>query len=705
MSHHLDSPIARQDIRLDITDLYVFRGQTGTVFIINVCHSIFGPLPAPGYHPEGMYEFKVDLNSDAIEEVTYRFTFNERDKAGKQPYIVRRITGADSVDPHAPGGVIAEGITGETVATASGLRIWTGKAGDPFWAEPDVLHAVGHAFQEGTTVDLSGWDPSKAKNVFDGQSVYSIVLEVPDGELLAGAGDNRHIGVWAVATLATDAGGWRSINRIGLPMIHPLFAQSNPDLGDRLNAGRPADDFATYGEEVIKSIARVVSANGTARDPRAYAETVAHRFFPNILHYEVGTPAVFGFAGVNGRSLTDNVPDVMCSIAANTPIHIGIGKESVTSKPSLVFPYVPAATWKGFRPLRIVSKNRESDDVQSLVFSSDDGAVLPPFLPGQHIIVRINLGRGQENLTRNYSLSGSPSTGDFRIGVKREPNGVVSTFIHQNLKVGDIVEVSAPRGNFVLSEEEGPVVLIGAGVGITPVLAMLHSLAESSLRLGAAGKHSGRPVWWVYAAQDSRHHPFAEEVRRLLAGMGNARSHVVYSRPLPSDTLGVHYDLAGHITTSIFDNLGVPKSADFYLCGPTGFMDAMTGALKEWGGASPRIHIELFGPGQSLAPADLETTQKKPHPPEGEPGTGPNVSFAKSGLTVPWQPRFRSILELAEACDVPVKWFCRSGVCHTCECGLIGGNVTYSPEPLDPPSDGDALICCSTPRGNIQLDL
>jgi hypothetical protein len=343
MSHHLDSPIARQDIRLDITDLYVFRGQTGTVFAINVCHSIFGPVPAPGYHPEGMYEFKVDLNGDAIEDVTYRITFNERDQHGKQNYVVRCIRGAEAVDPQAPGKVVAQGTTGETVATASGLRVWAGKAGDPFWIEPDVLHAVGHAYQDGTTVNLAGWDPSRAKNLFAGHTAYAIVLEVPDGELLAGAGDKRHIGVWAVATLATDAGGWRSINRIGLPMIHPLFTQYNEDLGNRLNAGHPVDDFATYGEAVTKAIASVVAAYGTAEDPNAYAEKVAHRFFPNILPYEVGTPAVFGFAGWNGRSLTDNAPDVMFSVAANTPVRLGIGKESVTSKPSKTFPYVPAA--------------------------------------------------------------------------------------------------------------------------------------------------------------------------------------------------------------------------------------------------------------------------------------------------------------------------------------------------------------------------
>jgi len=343
MSHHLDSPIARQDIRLDITDLYVFRGETGTVFAINVCHSIFGPIPVPGYHPEGMYEFKIDLNGDAVEDLTYRLKFHERDTQGRQTYTLQRLRGADAVNPDAAGTVVAQGITGETVSTPTGLRVWTGKAGDPFWIEPDVLHAVGHAFQDGTTINLSGWDPSRAKNLFAGHTVYAIVLEVPDQELLAEAGDARRIGVWALSTLATDAGGWRSINRVALPMIHPLFTQYNEDLGNRLNAGRPADDFATYGEAVAKAIAGVVAANGTAEDPRAYGEKVAHRFFPNILPYEVGTPAAFGFVEWNGRSLTDNAPNVMFSIAANTPVSLGIGKESVSSKPSKIFPYVPSA--------------------------------------------------------------------------------------------------------------------------------------------------------------------------------------------------------------------------------------------------------------------------------------------------------------------------------------------------------------------------
>jgi hypothetical protein len=231
MAHHLDSPLARQDIRLDITDLYVFRGEIGTTFIINVCHSIAGPIPIPGYHPEGMYEFKVDLDGDAVEDATYRITFDDRGAAGRQRLHLRRIVGVEATDQHAPGVILAQGMTGETVGGPGGIRLWAGHAYDPFWIEPDVLHAVGHAFQDGTTIDLSGWDPAKATNLFAGHTVYSIVLEMPDAELADKILVQKQIGVWAAATLATDAGGWRSINRIGLPMIHPLFTQYNEDLG------------------------------------------------------------------------------------------------------------------------------------------------------------------------------------------------------------------------------------------------------------------------------------------------------------------------------------------------------------------------------------------------------------------------------------------------------------------------------------------
>ena len=315
--------------------------RTGTVFVINVCHSIAGDVPVPGYHPEGMYEFKIDTDGDAVENLTFRFVFAERDVQGRQHYVLRRLTGTEATAPDAVGTVVVEGVTGETIKTPAGLRVWTGKAGDPFRIEPDVLHAIGHAFQDGTTVVLNGWDSARAKNLFAGHTVYSIVLEVPDAELLAQTSESRRIGVWALSTLATDAGGWRSINRVGLPMIHPLFTQYNEDLGDRLNGGVPADDYETFGDLVSKAIAGVVGAYGTAENPEAYGRTLAHKCCPNVLPYTVGTPASFGFAEWNGRSLTDNAPDVMCSTAANTPIRLGIGKESATRKPSSTFPYVP----------------------------------------------------------------------------------------------------------------------------------------------------------------------------------------------------------------------------------------------------------------------------------------------------------------------------------------------------------------------------
>lgn len=341
MSHHLDSPIARKDVRLDITDLYVFRGEIGTVLLMNVCHSA-GAATTPGFHPEGRYEFKVDLNSDAVEDLTYRVTFGERDVHGEQEVEVQRIAGAAASDPFATGTSLLSGRTNTPTQTDAGVRVWAGKAGDPFWIDAEVLHAVGHAVQHGTKVDLGDWRPARAKNVFDGETVYSLLLELPVAELAPSA-HHGCVGVWAVASLATDAGGWRSINRVGLPMIHPLFAQLDEKLGDDLNAGVPANDYAAYGDLVANKIAGVVNAYGTTEDPAGYGESVARRLFPNILSYTVGTPGAFGFAGWNGRSLTDNAPEVMFSLAANTPVTLGIGPESVTSKPSPRFPYVPSA--------------------------------------------------------------------------------------------------------------------------------------------------------------------------------------------------------------------------------------------------------------------------------------------------------------------------------------------------------------------------
>jgi hypothetical protein len=339
MSHH-PAPRPGEDVRLDITDLYIFRGETGTVFVMNVCPSIVGEDAPKGFHPEGMYEFKIDGNGDAVEDLTYRFAFGERDAAGNQDLELCRIAGTEAHNAQASGAIIAQGTTGQTVITDGGLRLWAGKASDPFWIEPEVLGAIGKAFAHGTKADLSLWDPTRATNLYAENTVYAIVLEVPDSDLLPITAQDRRISVWALSSLATDAGSWRLINRAGHPMIHPLFTQLNGDLGDRLNTTRPADDAQNYGETIADMVAAVVGAYGTVEDPHAYGEVVAGRLFPDMLPYAIGTPAVYGFAQWNGRSLTDNAPDVMFSLATNTAFTIGLTKDSVAAKPTRTFPYV-----------------------------------------------------------------------------------------------------------------------------------------------------------------------------------------------------------------------------------------------------------------------------------------------------------------------------------------------------------------------------
>lgn len=336
--------------------------------------------------------------------------------------------------------------------------------------------------------------------------------------------------------------------------------------------------------------------------------------------------------------------------------------------------------------------------MRSIVLGATDGSRLPDALPGQYIVIRLQPKRDLPPIIRNYSLCGPQGVGTYRIGVKREPGGVASGYLHAHMHAGDTLEVSAPRGTFTLVPGNTPVVLLSAGVGVTPVLAMLHALAT-------AGATGARKVWWIHGARDGKHHSFANEARKLLQSLKLSNSHNIYSQPSTDDRLGQQYDGKGHLDLSLLQQLGVPQGADFYLCGPAGFLDDLTSGLMSWDVAAPRIHTEVFGPGASLTPGISGIGHQPPHLPSGEPGTGPNVTFARSNLVVPWPARFNSLLELAEACAVPVRWSCRTGVCHNCECPLIDGQLRYAPAPLDRPADGNALICCSTPLSDVQLDL
>jgi ferredoxin-NADP reductase len=344
--------------------------------------------------------------------------------------------------------------------------------------------------------------------------------------------------------------------------------------------------------------------------------------------------------------------------------------------------------WEGFLPFLVSKITVESEDVRSFELIAADGRPLPRFVPGEHIVVRIP--GPSRPLIRMYSLCGPPNPDYYRIAVKAEPNGLAGNYLHQVLQPGQTLEISAPRGGFTLADGQSPLVLIGAGIGITPLLAMLYAVDK------------GREVHWIYTSQNAAHYPFQAEVRRVSANLARYRSQIFFTRPAAGET-------SGRLTPDVLKQLRLPADGDYYLCGPQGFMSAVTTTLAILGIPATSIKQEAFGNAtQTGAGAGGDQTViagKQPHLPTGAEGAGPLVTFAKTGLSFPWSDRFASLLEAAEACDVPVSWSCRVGVCHRCETTLFTGETSYTTPPLDPPGGGNILLCCSIPRSDCQLDL
>jgi ferredoxin-NADP reductase/MOSC domain-containing protein YiiM len=354
-----------------------------------------------------------------------------------------------------------------------------------------------------------------------------------------------------------------------------------------------------------------------------------------------------------------------------------------------------APAWPGFRQMRVANLHKESDSVTSLVLSPSDGQPLSLFQAGQFVVLRLLVDPGKPPVLRSYSLSDLPAADHFRISVKSELNGIGSSFLCNRAREGDLLDVGAPRGNFTLRPSQNPVVLLSAGVGATPVMSMLHALAA---------ERSQQVVWWIYGARNRVDHPFAEESRSLLKHLSRGRGYIVYSRPAATDRVGTDFDAPGHVDTPLLERIGVSQSSDFYLCGPSSFLQNMRDGLRNWGVLAGNVHTEIFGSLEAITPGMAQVVHT-PHLPQGSPGSGPPVSFARSGITAAWDPKFANLLELAEACDVPVRWSCRTGVCHTCMTGLIAGSVTYNPEPLERPAPGNVLVCCSRPNAGVTLDL
>jgi len=354
----------------------------------------------------------------------------------------------------------------------------------------------------------------------------------------------------------------------------------------------------------------------------------------------------------------------------------------------------PGPAWAGFRPLRVARVVRENPTVSSIYLTADDATELPTAEAGQYLTLRIP-GAGQPAPVRSYSMSSAPGASAYRISVKHEPHGAASSYLTSKLRRGAVLDAAAPRGDFVLDTGASPVVLISAGIGLTPVLAMLHELAA---------RRSEREVWWIHGARSRREHPLASEAHALLAGLPHAREHVFYSAATPSERRRAHAE-PGRLTKDKLVALALPASASAYVCGPGSFMADMTDALTTAGIDPARIHTELFGALPPINPGLTMQAHRPPHQPPGPPGTGPLVTFARSAIATRFPAGGHSVLDLAEACDIPARWSCRTGVCHTCVTPLLSGDVAYSPDPLEPPGDGKVLTCCSRPGTDIVLDM
>jgi hypothetical protein len=340
MSHHLDTPLAHQNGQLYIDDLYVFPDERSTVFIMDVNSTVTGPDVQPGFHPEARYEFKVHLDGADFEALTYRVSFGERDAEGRQALRVHALTGDEAPEDSANGTLVVEGRTGE-MASQDDTRIWAGRIADPFFIDLSLLGIVNAAVKDGSAVDLSAWHPKDARNSFAGTTVESVVLEVANQypRLRPGA----RTGVWCATKLGTDAGGWRQINRFGHPMMWPIFWPDDTDFSNPANSRHPSADFNADGKYLSDRVAAVVAASGTSNDPQGYGEAVARMLLPDVMPYVVGTPAVYGFAGRNGRTLADNAPEVMLSLVVDTAVPSGL-KPSVSERQRREsFPYVVPA--------------------------------------------------------------------------------------------------------------------------------------------------------------------------------------------------------------------------------------------------------------------------------------------------------------------------------------------------------------------------
>lgn len=360
-------------------------------------------------------------------------------------------------------------------------------------------------------------------------------------------------------------------------------------------------------------------------------------------------------------------------------------------------------SWNGFRKFEIVRKIKEGGGVCSFYFAPHDKKPLPPFKPGQYLTFQLDVPGQKKPIIRCYSLSDSPNHPDYyRCSIKAlppprdkpdVPPGLSSNFFHNNLNQGDIIDVKAPGGAFFLDlAKNTPVVLIGGGIGLTPVLSMLNAIVESG---------SKREVWFFYGVRNGKEHIMKEHFDKLRREHENVRLCICYSDPEADEAQGKYFDHKERVSVELFKRLLPSSNYEFYICGPPPMMNSIVKDLEGWGVPEKHIHFEAFGP------ATVKKTAPVAHPDATAASlasAGITVTFAKSNVTAAWKPDIGSILEFAEANGVTIDSGCRAGNCGTCITAIKGGEVKYLQEPGAKPEAGSCLTCVSVPKGNITLD-
>ena len=359
-------------------------------------------------------------------------------------------------------------------------------------------------------------------------------------------------------------------------------------------------------------------------------------------------------------------------------------------------------SWPGYRKFKVIKKQEECRDVCSFYLAPHDGKRIPSFRPGQFLTFSLHIpGKAPGEVTdivRCYSLSDSPGDlSHYRITLKRlgsppdkpgVPPGAASSYFHQQLKEGDIVDAKAPSGSFCLDVAQPlPVVLIGGGIGLTPVLSMLNAVVESG---------SKREVWFFLGVMNGDQHAFREHLEKIAREHENVRLHVCYSDPKESEVAGKDFHHAERVSIGLFKRLLPSNNYDFYICGPPPMMQALTAGLTEWGVPEARIHFEAFGP--------ASVKKAVPTPPAGAGAVKWAVTFSKSGKVLSWDSSVGSLLDLASMNGVPIDSGCRAGNCGTCITAIRSGSVDYLREPGSAPEKGSCLACVCVPKGDLVLD-